>query len=674
MAQHGRATEPAVTEQTWQEIEGVVEEIARLSSTDLSTREFFTELMGRTVRALTAIGGVVWLKAGADAPLQMEVHARSGADPWGPAGPTATAHLRLLENVLLDGHSRAVPPGYVSQDGQAANPTDSLLLACPITGPDGGAGVLELMPRDGMSPAAQRHCLQLLEGLAELASDHLRHQQLRRLQERQTMWGRFDQFVETVHTGLDLEATAYALANETRRFIGCDRVSVVLGGRRRCHVRAVSGADSVDRRSNAIACLERLTRAVLSVDEPHWFGAGDQQRPPQIEEPLHQYLDLSHVRSIAVVPLHAPARPSDAKQRSRPIGALVIERFDAEGDDAQDRERVAIAVRHGATALDKALVYRRATVVPLQRWLAALVWLIFSRRVFLVAAAALIIAAAVIALVMVPGEFTVSASGQLQPQVRHHLFAPADGIVERLHVDRQGADVYQGQPLLELTNAELDFERTRLLGERQTAQEQLSSVKSAILGASPTTRQEQDQFNLLEAREKELAQVCKSLDERLAVLERQAEQLIVKSPIDGQVLTWEIQQVLADRPVRRGQALLSVADPSGPWVVELEVPDRHIGYVLEAQRQRGEPLEVSLLLKNDPAVTHYGTIERVAMASETRTRREGSVLVTVQIDSQDIARLRPGAGVVAKIHCGPSSIGYVWLHDLIETIRTRVLF
>jgi hypothetical protein len=106
----------------------------------------------------------------------------------------------------------------------------------------------------------------------------------------------------------------------------------------------------------------------------------------------------------------------------------------------------------------------------------------------------------------------------------------------------------------------------------------------------------------------------------------------------------------------------------------LEVPDRHIGYVLEAQRQRGEPLEVSLLLKNDPAVTHYGTIERVAMASETRTRREGSVLVTVQIDSQDIARLRPGAGVVAKIHCGPSSIGYVWLHDLIETIRTRVLF
>jgi len=674
MAQHGRATEQAVTEQTWQEIEGVVEEIARLSSTDLSTREFFTELMGRTVRALTAVGGVVWLKATPDAPLRMEVNARAAADPWGSEGPAAPTHLRLLDNVLLEGQPRAVPAGYVSHDGEAANPTNSLLLVCPLLGPDGASGVLELLPRDGMSPAAQRHCLQLLEGLAELASDHLRHHQLRRLQERQSTWSRFDQFVETVHSGLNLEATVYALANEARRLIGCDRASVILGTGRRCRVRAISGADSVDRRSNAVACLQRLGRAVLSVDEPLWYGGPGQPRPPQIEEPLHQYLDLAHVRSIAVLPLHSPERRPGVKRRHRIIGALVIERFGAEGDESQDRERAEIAARHGAAALDKALAYRRATLVPLQRWFAALSWLIFSRRVFLVAAAALVVAAGVVALVMVPGEFTVSASGQLQPQLRHHLFAPADGIVEQLHVDRQGADVHKGEPILELTNADLDFERTRLLGERQTAQEQLSSVKSAILGASPTTRQEQDQFNLLAAREIELEQVCKNLDERLAVVDRQAEQLIVKSPIDGQILTWEIRQILADRPVRRGQALLSVADPSGPWVLELEVPDRHIGYVLEAQRQRGEALEVTFLLKNDPAVTHYGTIERVALASETRQGREGSVLITVEIDSDDIPRLRPGAGVVARIHCGQTSIGYVWLHDLIEAIRTRVLF
>ena len=31
-------------------------------------------------------------------------------------------------------------------------------------------------------------------------------------------------------------------------------------------------------------------------------------------------------------------------------------------------------------------------------------------------------------------------------------------------------------------------------------------------------------------------------------------------------------------------------------------------------------------------------------------------------------------GVIAKIDCGRRPLGYVWLHDLIEAVRTRILF
>ena len=36
--------------------------------------------------------------------------------------------------------------------------------------------------------------------------------------------------------------------------------------------------------------------------------------------------------------------------------------------------------------------------------------------------------------------------------------------------------------------------------------------------------------------------------------------------------------------------------------------------------------------------------------------------------------LRPGADVMAKIYCGRRSLGYVWFHDVINFIHSRVLF
>jgi hypothetical protein len=33
-----------------------------------------------------------------------------------------------------------------------------------------------------------------------------------------------------------------------------------------------------------------------------------------------------------------------------------------------------------------------------------------------------------------------------------------------------------------------------------------------------------------------------------------------------------------------------------------------------------------------------------------------------------------GAEVTAKVYCGKRSVGYVWLHDLIDFIRAKILF
>jgi hypothetical protein len=52
-----------------------------------------------------------------------------------------------------------------------------------------------------------------------------------------------------------------------------------------------------------------------------------------------------------------------------------------------------------------------------------------------------------------------------------------------------------------------------------------------------------------------------------------------------------------------------------------------------------------------------------AMAAKLKLYREN-----VETDT------RPGATVKARVHCGRAAIGYVWFHDLVNFVYSRVLF
>ena len=56
-----------------------------------------------------------------------------------------------------------------------------------------------------------------------------------------------------------------------------------------------------------------------------------------------------------------------------------------------------------------------------------------------------------------------------------------------------------------------------------------------------------------------------SLEDQLKLYHIKQQQLKVVSPIDGQVLSWQIRDKLLHRPVEKGQVLMTVADPAGQW-------------------------------------------------------------------------------------------------------------
>jgi len=234
--------------------------------------------------------------------------------------------------------------------------------------------------------------------------------------------------------------------------------------------------------------------------------------------------------------------------------------------------------------------------------------------------------------------------------------------------------VAAGKVLLHVRNVELDFELQRISGELNTAKAKLDTVETERKSAPRETAEQRRRLALLTAEQKQLEESISGLEQQYEILERRKGELEVRSPIDGEVLTWNLNQLLEDRPVSRGQILMTVADREGPWVLELRVPDDRIAHVLAAQKEIGEDRDVSFVLATDPGLKLKGKIERVGMRTEVAESEDVFVLVTVSVDREQIPEPVPGATVSAKIDCGRRPIGYVRLHDLIEAVQYWILF
>jgi len=515
--------------------------------------------------------------------------------------------------------------------------------------------------------------VRLLEALCELAADFHRRRRLRVLDDIAAGARRAEQFGLAVHRSLELIPTAMAIANEGRRVIGCDRLSVAVRRRNGFRLVAVSGLETLDRRANIVRRLEELTTSVIAAGDPLWFAGEDEPRAPQISGPLHAWQDESHARSLAVIPLLAQPAWGAPQSAGEPIAALIAERFTGDAIDEAYRERMASVSRQAALALQNSLEYQG---VPLLRPLRALQhagWFVTVRHLPRTLALLAILVAAVAALCLVPADFEVEGRGVLQPRNRQNVFARCDGIVSEVLVD-QGEPCRAGDVLVVMSRSQLDFEWSRVLGELATARKRLASVQASRLDLSPRTAADREKYNQLTAEEEEVQELLKGLERQHEVLQAQRDELVVKSPLAGQVITWNVRQSLEARPVQRGQVLMQVADLAGPWVLEVKVPDERIGHVLAARSALGHDLSVSFMLATDPGAVYRGSVEKIALSTDVRPPEKASVLVTVRVEGNELPRLRPGATAVSQIGCGRRSLGFVWFHRVWEIILKKVTF
>ena len=177
----------------------------------------------------------------------------------------------------------------------------------------------------------------------------------------------------------------------------------------------------------------------------------------------------------------------------------------------------------------------------------------------------------------------------------------------------------------------------------------------------------------------QLQREIESLEQQKKLYESKKEDLKIRSPIDGVIVTWQVRDRLILRPVEKGQSLMSVADKTGPWELEVQMPDDRLGHinraVLDATKAKGE-LQVDYILATDPGTRHYGTVKEIHEQAEVHGESGNTVLVRITIDPSlhDKEELGAGATVNSRIACGKRPLGYVWFHDVLSFIQSQIFF
>ncbi|MGC1275630.1 MAG: HlyD family efflux transporter periplasmic adaptor subunit [Planctomycetaceae bacterium] len=514
-----------------------------------------------------------------------------------------------------------------------------------------------------------RLLVEIARSFAEIGSEYFRSREIEALRSLVERSRRLEAFTRAVYRPVELGPTSFAIANDGRTAMGCDRLTVTAaqGGR----ALAVSGVEFPDRRSDAVRHLERLAGAVIAAGGRYWRFRGEQIEsdggapPVGLTAAWREYSDLAPGVSADIVVL---MDAGDDPGMPYPVGTLIAEWFGDVGHATPDRV-MPVAI-HAEQALRNSL---EATPGPIEAGFRRLAAPLRRRHRPKSLIVGVVLLAAILALTFVSADFTVIARGRLMPVRTRDVFAPSDGVVRSLAV-RHGDAVGREDELLTLVDPLLDLEQERIVGELATAHQRLLSVQAERATSGRVARDRAAGSGQLAADEKELTEQVSSLERQLEILKRQRNQLSVRSPIDGVVLTWGADERLADRPVRRGQRLLTVVDLEDDWRLELFVPDRNVGHLFAARHAIGPDLAIDYLLATEPQTTYHATLERVALSTEPDDDGQASLRVSSRLARSEVPVPRPGATVVANIQCGRRAIGYVWFHEIYEAFLTHVLF
>lgn len=507
------------------------------------------------------------------------------------------------------------------------------------------------------------------DAIAEAFQEFVYKQELKTKTTDDKQFDELLQFSINAHSSLDEKAVGYQLANDGRRLLGCERVSVFsAGGRARSlNLLAISSVASVEQKSKLIRNMKSMVNRAIRLHEA--VLSDRRASDSRLNGLLETHLENTSLPFVFGVPIYQPVAKSDvAKSRRRPIGFLLAESTN-EIDRMNFGRKIAFVELHAATSLNNA---RQLSQIPFRRplsWLGRCFNVANISRLGIFAATVGLVA---LSLLFFKIDHKVRVPGELRPCVERGVYAPHDGIVEEVFVNHGDVakvndvllKIKSPQIVMDLEQANGDINKLQKLKESKSIA--LNQVTSS--GVNPT----------LEA---QLASEVSDLDFQIATavekrtyLEKQASELQIVCPIDGEVTTWQVKESLTNKPVRWGEPLIEIANLDGEWLVVFKAPERRIGYILErAKLDSAQPVELEFFLDSNPSKKYRVPIVSIDQSAVVDEELGTVTLIKCEAPT-DLVEKRQGAVVSGDVNCGKKSVWFVWTREMFDAIRRKFVW
>ena len=671
-----------------------------LAEREQEAKAFYQEWLTALCSSTSALAGRCWL---ADAKEDWQTF--DAEEDWRPVAAAGQAEgipelpAERLEELRRDRMAilaRSAPTtAGPSTAGQASDEAGCTEVWAPwlVAGEFRGAVVVVFAITN---PQAQQGCLRfVVEACESVERFHL-------LDDRRTAVSKAKAATQEqeldalIRRYIERQSVVSNIANYGQWFLKCDRLTVLVNHGRTFRVAAVSGATEVLERSGAVRALvdiakrsaplertivfprpEDLTDWTRELDVVPEHGPDD-----KLTAALQRYVDQHFAKRLIFVPLIVYGHKDERGEVHRPyaytpipLGALIIETFGNDPPPADEPRKIAALARSATAALRTARQYESLWLLPLWRVLGNIWQFLFGPgKLLRTALIVALIGAAVTAAIFTEADDTAYCRGRLRPVAERRVFAPLDGIVREPLV-KHGDTVRAGQPLVKLENTDLQIARADLQGKLTSAEQQKLAAEQTQLrtGAQSSPTDETRLAGEIDRLKKEI----ESLKNQIEMIDKKLAELVITSPIAGEITTWNADELLRGRPVRQGQQLLTVAAVAGDWELELSLPDDRSGRVVDAARTAAaveQPLRVTYSPALDPGTVREARVVEIQNSADLREDEGNVVLVRAAIKKEDLPQRRPGAEVAAHVHCGRRSTAYVWTRDLVDFVRSRILF
>jgi len=685
-------------------IDEAFEEVARLAGSDIPPAEFFQDFLNKAVAGIDAPAGAVWLRT-PQGFLQLQCQANIEHVGLDNHKNGRQSHNELLRQAFQMGRPMLLDPFGTSgilEGLPAGNPTNFFCLLVPIQLEKEIAGLLEVWTERHYDARMQRTFLNYLVQMAGYAAQYLRTQTGRKLVGQEQLWAQVEAFARDIHSSLDPTRVAYQIANEGRRLIGCDRLSVATVIDRKARIEAVSGSDTVEKRSNLVMLMKTLCDKVLKWGEKLVFqGTQDDSLPPDVLEALDEYLAESNSKFLVVTPQR------DERQKDLPglpRSALVMECFEPPAATEPLLARLDVVSRHATSALYNAVELQR---VPL-RWL----WVpvakvqngLGGKSKAIITAISAAVGALLLALIFVPYPLKLDANGQLLPAERQLVYPTHEGFVKSFLIERN-SNFEPGHKIAELYDQTLQSKINTLNDEIRTAENNARSTQLLMSGA--TGKDPLQQLKLQGEYQKYMAMVQTRTRERDAMIKlnnadpRRPGYFYAEAPKfsssqaskgkpEWTVLDADFREKHLNQYTKPDQPLVRLGDKNGPWELEIKIPQKHINKVLQAfdPNDPDPRLTVDLLVTSHPTVVYKGLLYKSRISGQAVPNKDDHnetspvVVAYVSLNDKDIpeeSRLPPelqvaGVEVHSKVRCKNERLGYSLFYGLWEFLYDKVVF